>query len=457
MIRLDLGFLCEKTGGVLLKGTPDISFSGVSIDSRSLLPGQVFFALRGENHDGHQYISQAFARGAAAAVVCAAGADYHDEIIVLVPDTLEALQKLAGAYRLLFDIPLIAITGSVGKTTTKEILAQCLGSFLETLKTAGNFNNDIGLPLTLLGLEEYHQIGVVELGMRGPGEIRRLASIARPDIAVITNVEPVHLQTLGSLENIARAKTEVLSVLSAGNFAVINGDNELLAAAADNYNCTKYTFGYNNTCDFQVKDVKARLGELEIAADFMGQEELLLFPLPVPSLALDVVAAAAICYLLGLDMAGIKTALQNYKTVDQRLHISTLQSGAVLIDDTYNANPLSMAAALEAGRNLRKKGRFIAVLGDMFELGTYEESGHLLVGAKAAAAGVDLLITIGEKAGMIAAGAANAGMAAEKIKTYADKESALDHIKESLGAEDIVLFKASRGMELDKIIAKLEL
>lgn len=457
MSKIDLGFLREYTGGVILNGTPDQSFSGVSTDSRLILPGQVFFALKGEKHDGHQYIGQASDRGAIAAVVSSVGADYQEAALVLVPDTLQALQQLAKAYRCLFDIPLVAITGSVGKTTTKEILAQCLDSSFKTLKSPGNYNNDIGLPLTILSLQEYHQIGVVELGMRGLGEIRRLAEIAQPTVAVITNIEPVHLETLGDLGNIARAKSEILSVLTDSDFAVINGDNEMLAAETDKYNCIKYTFGFKETCDFKVIDIKTGLGGLEIQVDFMGQTEFLPFPLPVPSLALDVIAAAAVSYLIGIDMAAIRTAMQNYKPSGQRLHISTSKSGIVLIDDTYNANPVSMGAALEAGMNLRSKGKFIAVLGDMFELGDYEEAGHIQVGEKAAAANVDLLIAIGQRAGLIAEGAANAGMKVENIKTYTDKETALDHIKKAIEAEDIILFKASRGMELEKIIRQLDL
>lgn len=456
-MKLDLGYLCEIVAGKIINGTPNVSFTGVSTDSRTILPGQLFFALSGENYDGHHYVSQAVSRGAAAAVVSKISDDYKLLPLILVDDSLQALQQLAKAYRGLFPIPLVAITGSVGKTTTKEILARCLATSYNTLRTPGNFNNDIGLPLTLLNLEEYHQIGVVELGMRGPGEIRRLADIAQPTAAIITNVESVHLETMGSLENIAEAKCEILSVLSREHFAVINGDNPLLASAAAKYDCRKYTFGYNETCDFKVIKVTVDQQILNIQVNFMGQEEIFNFPLPAASLALNIIAAAAICYLLGLDVASVKQALHAYNPPGKRLNITTSRTGVLLIDDTYNANPLSMGAALEVGMNLRKQGKYFAVLGDMFELGSYEKAGHLLVGKKAAEAGVDLLVTIGERARWIAEGAEKAGMAAEKINSFCDQARVIAYINQEVNPGDTILLKASRGMELEKIIDRLDL
>ncbi len=457
MMKLNINYLCKAVQGSLLNGDVEADFIGVSTDSRSISTGQVYFALHGEKHDGHQFVSQAFSRGAAAAVVAKVSDDYKGEPLILVKDTLSALQQFAQAYRSRFNIPLVAVTGSVGKTTTKEILARCMEGFYVTLKTPGNFNNDIGLPLTLLALEENHQIGVVELGMRGPGEIMRLAKIAQPTVAIITNVEPVHLETMKSLENIARAKCEVLSVLTGSNFAVINGDNEVLLTEAENYDCVKYTFGYNETCDFKVKRVTVNPEHMEIEADFRGQEELLYFPLPAAPLALNIVAAAAVCFLSGLDMTKVKESLKKYKPSGNRLNIIASDTGCVLINDTYNANPLSMFTALEVGMNLRKNGRFIAVLGDMFELGSFEKAGHLAVGKKAAETGVDLLITIGERALLIAEGAKSAGMATEKINSFTDKAAAIDYIKQAVKPEDTILFKASRSMELETVIDKLDL
>jgi len=226
---MTLGYLTQVTGGQLVHGCEQMPISGVSTDSRQVKEGEVFFALTGENFDGHNFVADALAKGAAAAVV--SKLDSHltqaaDKGLVLVDDTVQALQDLASAWRLNYKLPLVAITGSVGKTTTRDLLSAVLSTRWTTLTTYGNFNNDIGLPLTLLRLRGEHQAAVVEMAMRAPGEILRLVRVAQPTAAIITNVEPVHLETLGSLENIARAKCEILA--SVQDFAVINGDNSLL-------------------------------------------------------------------------------------------------------------------------------------------------------------------------------------------------------------------------------------
>ncbi|NLB51684.1 MAG: UDP-N-acetylmuramoyl-tripeptide--D-alanyl-D-alanine ligase [Syntrophomonadaceae bacterium] len=457
MINLNIDYLCKAVNGQLINGQEDGGFCGITTDSRSVKPGQVYFAIQGEKHDGHQFVGHAFQNGAVAAVVKREVNHDFKKPLILVDDTIRALQMLAKEYRLGFKMPLIAVTGSVGKTTTKEILAQCLESSFITLKTKGNFNNDIGLPLTLLNIEANHQIAVVELAMRAPGEIKRLAELARPTAAIITNVEPVHLETMHTLENIAQAKCEVLSVLSSKDFAVINGDNEVLIKAAQEYDCIKYTFGYDVTCDFRIMEVDVSHEDMNIKADFCGQDINIVFPLPAAKIAGNVVAAAAVCYLSGLDMKIVTKSLKNYQPSGNRLNIVKLKAGGVLINDTYNANPASMCAALETSRQLHQKGKFIAILGDMFELGDYEREGHLKVGNKAAETGVDVLITIGKSAFIIAEGAESAGMPRDRIYSFADKKTAIGLIRQVLTREDTILVKASRGMELEEIIRGVDL
>ncbi len=456
MMNINIDYLCKAVEGELINGDGKAVISGVSTDSRTTNPGQVYFALQGEKHDGHNFARQAFSRGAAIAVVEKVINVFSNQPLIMVNDTTRALQLFAKAYRSRFNIPVIAVTGSVGKTTTKEILAQCLADAFTTLKTKGNFNNDIGLPLTLLSLQESHQIAVVELGMRASGEIKRLAELAMPTAAIITNVEPVHLETLHTLENIARAKCEVLSVLSNKDFAVINGDSEVLLQAAQEYDCVKYTFGFNEFCDFRILNVTLNHNTMEIKANFYGQEEVILFPLPAAKLAPNVIAAAAVCFLTGLELQKIKASLKNYKTSGNRLNIINLNAGGFLINDTYNANPVSMCAALEVGSELHQKGKFIAILGDMLELGDYEKEGHLLVGRKAAETETDLLITIGDRSVIIAEGAKLAGMSADKIFSFTDKEAATTFIRQEVNQQDTILVKASRGMELETIIQKLD-
>lgn len=321
-------------------------------DSRQEMDNNtLFIALKGENHDGHKFIQEAFHKGASAAIVADRNAidinKLGDKAIIVVDDTLMALQKITKNYREQFDIPVVAITGSVGKTTTKEILSCLLQGTFNTLYTEGNFNNDIGLPLTLLRMESYHEAAVVELAMRGRGEISRLVDIAQPSCAIITNVEPVHLETLGSLESIAKAKCEILETLTNEEFAFINGDNALLIETADPYPCKKYTFGYNQECDCRILEVISDTKGINIKAGIFEEKVDLSLPIPAPKLALNVVAAVGTAYLLGVPLKDIANRLKGYEPTGSRLKIITLPEGGVIIDDTYNANPVSMQAALE--------------------------------------------------------------------------------------------------------------
>lgn len=457
-MNLELGFICDSVKGVLLNANPQTTIAGVATDSRHIKAGQLFIALSGENFDGHSFLAEVFEKGAAAAVVSKSSDKLlqpDDWTLILVDDTLQALQDLARAYRSRFPIPVVAVTGSVGKTTTREILDCCLRRSFKTHKTKGNYNNDIGLPLSIMELENEHQAAVVELAMRAPGEIARLAQIAKPTCALITNVAPVHLETMGSIEAIARAKCEVLAELDASNFAVINGDNDILLKAASVYPCRKYTFGYNPLCDFHIKKVEVENNGITIVIKFPEQEEMLRFPLPTVRLAGNVVAAAAVAFLLGAGLQDIKSGLTEYKSNGHRLHIIPLPAGGMIINDSYNANPLSMAAALETGRELKENGRLVAVLGDMFELGDYEMEGHLEVGRAAAENGVEMLVTIGARARFIAQGAKDAGMNSDRIHYFAAKEQGVEFLRHNIDRHDTVLFKASRGMGLETMVDDL--
>ena len=455
-MQFDLNFICQATGGnlALQKGNPD--FLRVATDSREIRTGDLFIALKGENFDGHDYINEALQKGARGAIVTnTAGilTDLYKEIaIIKVKDTLAALQQLAAAHRDRFELPIIAITGSVGKTTTKDILAGLLQNNFQVLKTEGNFNNEIGLPLTLLRLNSHYEAAVVELAMRSRGEIAHLASLCRPTIAIITNVEPVHLQTLGSLENIAQAKCEVLQKVE--NFAVINGDNDYLIKAAKEYSCSQYTFGYNKDCDFRVINAHINNSKLWIKANIFENAIDLQFPIPTLRLAPVITAAAGVATLMGVNISDIQTSLSAYKPDGNRLAMINLPQGGLIINDTYNANPLSMAAAVETARELATGRRIVAILGDMFELGDYEMQGHLEVGRKVALSGVNLLVTIGTRAENIARGAREAGMAEQQIIHFIDRNECYEYLSQNLSEQDVILFKASRGMKLELIVDK---
>lgn len=455
-----LKFVASSTGGNIIYGDDRDSVTGITTDSRSTQLGSLFFALKGDRFDGHEFVLQALNKGARAAIISHLPFDVKlipdGKTIIMVEDTIKALQDLAASYRLKYNLPLIAVTGSVGKTTTKELAAACLSSSWKTLKTKGNYNNDIGLPLTLLQLDSSHKAAVVEMGMRGLGEIRRLACTARPNYALITNIEPVHLETLGTMENIARAKCEVLTTIPDDGFALINGDSELLIRMAGEYPCLKYTFGYNKECDFQVHDCRLAGSGMQIHMRLPdGSIEEMEFPLPATRLALNVVSAAALGSLLGVSFTSIRNRLLDYKPSGNRLNIVKFKAGGAIINDTYNANPVSMAAALETGRQLAQPGRYAAVLGDMYELGALEAEGHLSVGRKAHLEGVDLLIAVGERARDIARGAIEEGMNPDQVHSFITKAEGVQYLQTIVDDSWIMLFKASRGMQLETMVSEL--
>lgn len=428
---------------------------GVSTDSRTVKKGQLFFALPGENFDGHDYVSQALQVGAAAAVISEPGkvsAASHSGVLIQVRDPLEALQKLAKCYRQQFTVPIVAVTGSVGKTTTKDILADCLAPLYCTLKTPGNYNNEIGLPLTLMSLSSEHQAAVVELAMRRPGEIAQLASIVQPTYGIITNILPVHLETLGSLENIARAKCELLEYIARDKFVLLDGDNELLLKEAQSYTNIKYTFGHNDRCDFQIKNIERAGAGINITLRLLDKSDVFYFPLPAQQWAGNIAAAVGCALLMGVSRDMIWDSLCNYVPSENRLHIIDLPAGGAVINDTYNANPVSMIAALEVSSSISQSRKTVAVLGDMLELGDYEKEGHLEVGRKAAALDLDRLVTIGERAAYIEQGALLGGMPAERVIHFPDREASLPWLKENVDQQAVIIFKASRAMGLEKLV-----
>lgn len=458
-MKLSLQYICSSLGGLLLQGNPEWFIEAISTDSRQIPPNAVFFALSGERFDGHDYLDEAFAAGAAAVCISDPSKvppNWPDKGIIKVADTLQALQDMASAYRKQLSIPIVGVTGSVGKTSTKELIALCLEGSFSTFKSSGNFNNDIGLPLSLLSIGFEHQAAVVEMAMRGPGEIRRLARIARPNYAVITNVEPVHLETLGTIEDIARAKCEILGEMGEDGLALINGDNPVLVKTSQDYPVKKYYFGHNSSCEFQILSACYNSEGIDIEAVLSGKKESIYCPLPARRLAGNVVAAVALAQLMGVGLDKCRAQLLKYVPGDKRLNLKRNQAGGVIIDDTYNANPLSMTAALECGWETTAPGKYIAVLGDMFELGDSEREGHLEVGRQAAACKVDILVAVGKRAADIAAGARESGFPDNNVHHFLSKTEALDFLKQVVNPQDKVLFKASRGMAMETLIKGLE-
>ncbi len=439
------------------------------IDSRLAEAGTVFFAFKGETTDGHDYVGDAFARGAIAAViehevsvsanVLTAGQSRPDEplntpLLIRVPNTLEALQTAARFWRQQLDTRVIGITGSVGKTTTKEIVARVLARRYNVLHSGGSYNNEIGLPLTLLQLNSEHERVVLEMGMYVRGDIRFLAEIARPHVGIVTNVEPVHLERAGSLENIALGKRELVESLPAAphGIAILNYDDQRVRAMADYTAAKVFFYGLAPQAELWADEVETYgLEGIRLRLHYGSEHLHIKVPLLGQHSAHTVLRAAAAGLVEGLDWQEIMEGLQ---TPGAQLRLVVVQgpNNSVILDDTYNSSPASALAALNLLKDM--EGRKIAVLGDMLELGDYEEEGHLKVGCRVADVATEL-ITMGERARNIARGARLCGLARSHIHETADCESATAVLREILQPHDIILVKGSRGMKMERIVAAI--
>lgn len=428
--------------------------TGTSSDNRTVREGDVFFAFVGEKADGHRFVRAALEAGAAGAVVSKDPGDYvPGKFYVLVPDTILALGDLARWYRGQFDLPVVGITGSVGKTTTKDMIASVLSEKFETLKTEGNYNNNIGLPRTILGLSRKTQMAVIEMGMNHPGEIDYLVHIARPETVTITNIGDAHIGILGSKENIFKAKCEIFGGLGDGGFAVMNGDDAYLGRLReDEEKQKKFAFTYvgeGEDCTWRAVDIEENSQE---SMSFTAVTPIGTFPVKVPALGHHMIypalTAAAIGAHYGLTVEEIQAGIAHYVPTKMRMETLHLPGNVVLYNDTYNANPQSMMAALRTLAHTKAKRR-IAVLGDMGELGEAGESLHREVGRYAAELSLDALVTVGRAAGFLGKEAAADGL--QEVHCCGNKEEAKDVIRQLAGPETAWLFKASRFMALEEL------
>ena len=441
------------------------------IDSRSAIPGSIFIARPGERVDGHSFVGKAFDQGASFALVEKDLSDSFNQIdlrkdfspdrqldfskplCLLVNDTLVALQKIAAFWRSQLDVEVIGITGSVGKSTTKEMIAEVISRKYPTLKNEGNFNNEIGLPLTMLGLTKGHRRAVLEMGFYVPGEIKFLCEISKPRIGVVTNIGTVHAERAGSQEEIARGKAELVRALPKDGFAILNYDDPLVRQMAEQTDAVVLFYGLSPQADLWADQVEG-LGLEGIRFRLHYGKEVI--HLRVPMLGQHSVQtalrAAAVGLVEGLGWQEIVSGLR-FGHMQLRLMAVRSQVGALLLDDTYNASPQSTLAALKFLGEL--DGRKVAVLGDMLELGQYERRGHEKVGIRAAEV-ADLLITVGRRAHLIAQAAKVNGMSTDQITEVEETAQAIDVLREQLNSEDVVLIKGSRGMRMDAISPALE-
>lgn len=443
--------IADIVGGRLIGEDEGFIVRSASIDSRKTGEGSLFFALAGTRRDGHEFVREVIEKGGAAVVSKAVNG--VNKRLVMVDDVGAALRELARYERLTSGVRVVAVTGSVGKTTTKDLIAECLAYKYRVLKSEGNFNNELGLPLTLLSLDD-QEVAVVEMGMRGLGQIAELSSIAFPQIAVITNLAPVHLELLGSMENIARAKCEVLDYINPGGFALVNGDIALLRHEASLHDNPVYFFGLGRDNDIILKEVNEDAGGLRLCIQVFEEEEELVVPFLSESLALNAVAAVTVARQLGVEWSSIRPAIGNFAPSGHRLRIVEINPNITLIDDCYNANPLSMSAALQVMHRHQRGRQTVAVLGDMLELGELERQAHIEVGREAAKK-ADRLLAVGPRGRYYAIGAIEGGMPPDHIDIFSNNGQAISFLKNRVTRDAVILIKGSRGMHMEEIVEAL--
>jgi UDP-N-acetylmuramoyl-tripeptide--D-alanyl-D-alanine ligase len=441
------------------------------VDSRLVIPGSMFVAIPGEHVDGHDYIADAFQRGASLALIqheipggyrtlrlgqdptTAIPTEYSSPLCLQVENSLVALQDIARFWRRKLELRVIGITGSVGKSTTKEVIAEVLDQRYRTLKSPGNLNNEIGLPLTILKLGRGYERAVLEMGFYIPGEIAFLCDIALPEIGVVTNIGTVHAERAGSQEEIFQGKSELVKALPGGGVAILNRDDPLVVKMAGMTKARVFFYGLDPDSDLWADEVEG-LGLEGIRFRFHYQKEILHVRVPMigQHSVHTALRAAAVGLADGLTWQEILNGLRQGHA-QLRLNAIRSESGALLLDDTYNASPESMLAALNLLAELG--GHRVAVLGDMLELGQYEKQGHELVGVRAAAV-ADALVTVGMRAHLIAKAARRAGLGSRRITEFDDQEQAISHLRKSLAKDDVVLVKGSHGIRMDRIVTALE-
>lgn len=448
----------DATGGMLLRGTPDSRSLGVCTDTRELRPGELFFALKGPRFDGNLFVKEALEEGAGG-IVCSVWvpAETGDACVVLVDDTTLAFGDLARAYRRRFDVPVVAITGSVGKTITKEMTAGILSQSRSVLATHLNWNNEIGVPKTVFALGEHHEVVVIEHAMRGQGEIRRLAEISQPSVGVITNIGLSHIERTGSLEATALAKSELLSMLRPGGTAVLPHDSPhygFLKRRVSNRTGRTRTFGRSEGSEVRAVDVAASKDGTSFSLVWESQ----VCDIDAPWIGMHLVdcaaAGAAAAISVGAAADEIKAGLEAFSPPPMRMRALSARSGAVVIDDCYNASPDSVTAAIEFLDSLDAKRR-IAVLGSMLELGDYSRTEHLRIGKMVNRSEVDLLLTVGDDGRIFGEGAVADGMSPDRVNHYESNADVIAFLSEELSTNDAVLVKGSRAMELDRVVAAL--
>ncbi|MBR5808523.1 MAG: UDP-N-acetylmuramoyl-tripeptide--D-alanyl-D-alanine ligase [Clostridia bacterium] len=450
MQRLNVKDILAATGGTLVCGTEDFVISEIVTDSRKAGANMLFVPIVGDNNDGHDFIGSAFENGAETVVTHRDIPAMAGKNIIRVRDTRIAFGDIARYYKEKYNLPTVAITGSVGKTTTKDMISAVLAMKYNTLKTQGNFNNDIGLPITVFRLEQKHEAAVLEIGMSHMGEIRYLASIAKPDVAVITNIGMSHIENLGSQENIYYSKLQICDFMDKNGLLVVNGDDKFLTRHFDR--CRVVTCGIENkNCDLVAKNIKnLGIDGTKFTVKVDGENHEVYVKIPGVHNVYNALIAIAVGRHYNIPMKDIIDGIREFLLTSMRMEIREY-NGVTVINDCYNASPDSMKAALSVLHDMKAK-RKIAVLGDVLEMGTFAEKALYEVGLSIE--DMDMLVTVGDNSRFIARGASFAGI--KNTKSFKTNKEAIDLLKEYLKPGDAVLVKASRGMRFEQIVDALK-
>lgn len=433
--------------GSNLDKSSDVYACDISIDSRKVKDNDLFVAIKGESFDGHEYIRKAYDSGATIFISEKAVEDVPN--IIIVPDTRKALLDLARYYRRLFSTFIIGVTGSVGKTSTKEMINAVLEFKNCTLKTQGNHNNEIGLPLTIMKLDHSHVYGVIEMGMSGFGEISALSKVAQPNVAVITNIGVSHIEILGSRENILKAKLEILDGMSTDAPIILNTDDDMLRAATCYIERPVVTIGIDSDADITASNIESSNWQTKFMINYYGKTIQAVIPVMGKHNVYNALVAFAVGLMADIDPVNIVKAYMLYQNASMRQEI-LCKNGITIIKDCYNASPDSMMASLSVLNDFQTTGRRFAVLGDMLELGEVSDDSHFEIGKYIGSSKIDYLVCYGDMARHIKRGAVVVGM--KNVSFFEDAQEIARYLKSQLAQGDVVLYKASRGVKLEEVI-----
>ncbi len=459
MDSLTVSDVLTATGGKFLCGNRQLSVTGVSTDTRSTAEGEMFFAINGENFDGHTFISQAIEKGAVGAVISKTDGTVNllrgrEQICCLieVEDTRKALGDLARFYRKNLRTKFIAITGSNGKTTTKDMVYHLLKKFSKVTRSKNSFNNDIGVPLTIFGTDSSHDYGVIEMGTNAPGEIRRLSEIISPDYTILTNISSTHLEGLGDIKGVAEAKAEFLENMDAEGILVTNSDDDWCSKISNRFSGEVVGYGFGDAARIRATNVRRN----ESGFDFTVNDS---FPVTLKIVGkhniYNALAALALCFSAGIPLEELRDKFKDFKPPSMRME-KQVCGDIVIIHDEYNSSPLSMRVALEELAQLPVSGRRVLLCGDMLELGEKSEVLHREIGDKVVQSNIDTLWTVGPYSRLIAEEAIIKGMRRENVRSFKDSDEVCSLIDSLIKSNDTVLIKGSRKMKLEAVSQRIE-